>query len=400
MEAEANKTYKIPEPRLAKLTSEIEKLNKRARKLGVPEVVMTVGDAFEEEDSREKGCMRRYFPVTVEGKTPKLDGWTFAAKLMHVDGVTLLAAVPGMTVPEKFRDASPDNCDHCQKVRRRNDTFVVRNGTDDSWKQVGRSCLADFLGGKDPAGVASWCELLIRLDELAEAEESWGGWGGGWYRFELVDVLSRTAVAVRECGWMSRTAARNSFEPVPPPATADTVLSDYTALHPDYRDVLRKMVTEADQAEAEAALEWAAGLETSGETLNDYLWNVTKVAQMGSVDSRLFGVACSILVAYRKKMEREIERKRARETSKHFGEVGKRGTYELTLLGSTSTEGYYGTTFIFRFMDAEGNRATWFASRSQDLTVGETYKMKATVKKHESYKGVAQTVLTRCTVVK
>ncbi len=402
-------TFEVLDHRMAELEHKIVKINRRAKKLGCPEVVLEVSEPYDlpvkDPDTGKVKYLVRKRAVKVVGDPPRVDGWTLAAKLMHMDGLVIIAAVPGETVPVEFREVSPGRCDHCHAHRLRNDTFLLRCEADDSYKVVGRNCLADFLGGHDPKRVAAMCELMIAVGEALEAEEGWSC--GGHYRLDPIDVLTRTAVAIREVGWLSRTAARNSTMPVM--ATADIVANDFFSIDKRYQDQLAKKATTGDASEAEAAWEWAA---TAAEcSSNDYLYNVQTVAQMTSLDTRLLGIACSILVAYRKFMDREIERRKAKAESHHFGTVGKREVFELTLIGYTSCEGYYGTTHIFRFIEGEGNRVTWFSSRdvewawgvdeetgdSTELRRGDTFTVKATVKKHEEYKGVAQTVVTRVT---
>lgn len=404
---ERRDTFEVLDHRMAELEHKVAKINRRAKKLGCPEVTLEVSEPYDVPvKDPETGKVTHYLrkrSVKVVGEPPRVEGWSLVAKLMHLDGVVIIAAVPGETVPVEFRTVSPGRCDHCHTNRRRDDTFVLRNDAEGTYKVVGRNCLADFLGGHDPKRVAAMCELMIALGEACEEEESWSC-GRGYYRLDPLDVLSRTSVSIREDGWLSRTAARDRMDG--PAATADLVSNDFFSLSAEYRDRLAEKATAADKKEAEEAWEWAA---TAGEgTDSDYLYNVRTVAQMTSIDTRLLGITCSILVAYRKHVEREIERRKAKAESKHFGTPGKREVFDLTLVGYTTCEGYYGTTHIFRFIEGEGNRATWFSSRDVDffwkvdehgepveLRKGDTFTMKATVKKHESYKGVAQTVLTR-----
>ena len=51
--------------------------------------------------------------------------------------------------------------------------------------------------------------------------------------------------------------------------------------------------------------------------------------------------------------------------------------------------------------DEDGNNAVWFACGAKDYRTGETFKVKATVKRHGTDRdGNKQTVLTRCTFPK
>lgn len=101
----------------------------------------------------------------------------------------------------------------------------------------------------------------------------------------------------------------------------------------------------------------------------------------------------------------------------HFGEIGKRYTLSLTLKGEysfTSRFGYpYQQNFIYTLEDAEGNIFAWKTTNTMSMDVehddgsytpdfvckGDTATITATVKDHREYKGVQQTILTRCKVI-
>lgn len=94
--------------------------------------------------------------------------------------------------------------------------------------------------------------------------------------------------------------------------------------------------------------------------------------------------------------EREIEGK----ASEYVGEVKERIEFEAEVTGVYGTEGFYGHTDIVKFKDASMNQFTWFASDYTGLERGDRITIKGTVKKHDDYKGVKQTVLTRCKFTK
>jgi len=47
------------------------------------------------------------------------------------------------------------------------------------------------------------------------------------------------------------------------------------------------------------------------------------------------------------------------------------------------------------FIDKDGNRFVWFNKSGKKLEKGKTYTGKATIKKHQEYKGIKQTVIAR-----
>lgn len=95
-----------------------------------------------------------------------------------------------------------------------------------------------------------------------------------------------------------------------------------------------------------------------------------------------------------------LEQVRARETrdaeSGHVGAVKERIEFSGVVEFETEREGYYGTTHVIKFRDDSGNVLTWFASGLQDVARGDMVRVVGTVKKHDEYRGVRQTVLTRC----
>jgi len=111
------------------------------------------------------------------------------------------------------------------------------------------------------------------------------------------------------------------------------------------------------------------------------------------------GFVAYAVQAFKKDTEEQIEReKSAQNPSEHQGEIGKREVFTLTVSNENTIEGYMGTTWLYTMVDADGNKFKWFASNPK-LTVGETYSLKATVKKHDEWKGEKQTVITRATEV-
>jgi DNA helicase-2/ATP-dependent DNA helicase PcrA len=91
----------------------------------------------------------------------RLGGWRLLGILHHEAGQTSCHDMFGDKVPEPLRKAPP-NCDHCQLLRKRRDTFVLRDAAEEV-KQVGRTCLEKFLPGED---FTQYKRLSDRLLEL------------------------------------------------------------------------------------------------------------------------------------------------------------------------------------------------------------------------------------------
>ncbi len=418
-------SYRIPEGNLQMLEAAISKLNRRAAKLGVEPVTLSITGREEEvwytdptnpaagriPEERVKRLslegLRRvvlaFLTVTVSGETPKLAGWTFLATLDHTaETGVILRTVPGETVPESYRTA-PATCDHCHLTRRRHQTFILRHD-DGRHTQVGRQCLTDFLGGQTPENLAERATWLGLIGDALRGAEEWSdGFGGGESRWLVEDVLASASASITKHGWVSRKAAaeRGSY------ATADRLASIFTA-----RSLLREDeridVTAADVELAARTVEWAHGLSLRA-TLSDYEHNVHVLLTGTSLRVKDFGVAASAVAAYQREVGQAAQREHERATSAYFGEVGKRAEYTLTIVNRVDIPGDWGTTRLYIMVDPAGNRAKTFASRllwkelpgggTEGAELGDTWRVKATVKAHEEYKGVAYTNLSRVTLL-
>lgn len=117
----------------------------------------------------------------------------------------------------------------------------------------------------------------------------------------------------------------------------------------------------------------------------------------------------SIFIEWKDKADVEnlfVENKRAAQASpsRHYGEIGERVELELHIDRAFESEyrrnsGWYGTSVSYMYLmhDKDGNIFKW--STSCDYNEGDDVHFRATIKDHTEYKGIAQTVLTRCTKV-
>lgn len=118
----------------------------------------------------------------------------------------------------------------------------------------------------------------------------------------------------------------------------------------------------------------------------------------------------SIYIEWKDKEEvenlfQENIRRIAESTSRHYGVIGERVELYLHIDRVFESEyrrnsGWYGssTSYMYLMHDEAGNIFKW--SSSCYYVEGEDVHFRATIKEHTEYKGVAQTVLTRCTKVK
>jgi hypothetical protein len=401
------KTFNVVTDNLPELRAAIVRLNKRAKRLGLSPIVLTEGEtrAVKDEDSNREVVRTA---ITVTGETPKLNGWTFAATLQHEDGGVILRTVPGV-LPEgalaSYRDAE-SACDHCRVNRRRNDTYIVRHDNGDI-KQVGSSCLADFLGHDNPHALASLAELVAVAMETAGAMESEGMGGGGEGSFGLRSFIAFTIACVEKHGWLSRSKAREQGRQ---DSTATLVTMEMTRKgrgRPLFDEPTDEMWARADKYVETVSEDFAAK-----ETLSDYEHNLQVILLGGYVTPRMTGLAASVVSCAQRILQERADRA-AGTASEFVGQPKDRVTLVLTVTKATTIGGNYGPSTFVNFRDAAGNRLVWKASgaRPDFVTVeghnggaiveGATYEVYGTIKGHEVSKkfGHKETWLARCTIM-
>lgn len=386
---EVRKTFEIPKVNIKLLKKEFNKLNRRAKKVGMSAPTFEILAEIQKEYRNEfdKKVKVDCYMVEIVGETPKFEGWTFISTLDHRnDGTTLIQNVPGESIPEHYRETGCA-CEHCGVNRFRRKTFIVRHD-DGRHMQVGSTCIKDFLGGKTP-------------EQIAKIAEWWGimeGFGGGWdgiprdeFYYNMMDVLSSTAAIINDTGWLPRSRSEEGA------ATADIVTTWFVNPSKFNEFYGKNMTVEDKDIEiARNAIEWCLNLENK-DKLNDYEYNIVTLAKSDNIRIRDFGLACSIVASYVNHLNREIENKEKNlDKSEHVGEIKKRYEFDnAEVIFVKEINGAYGLTTLIKFKTEDDNILTWFATNAPSVERGEKYNIRATVKKHDEYNGIKQTLVNR-----
>lgn len=327
--------------------------------------------------------------IALTGEAPRLNDWSILAVAEDTtEGRCVSRTVPGFDVVAFVGDRAL-RCDHCGFVRNRSLAYVLAKG--DEHRLVGSTCVKDFTGHASPEAVVFSADVLSGIAEMLEDEGESFGEGHARNAWSLRTVLAYTYLVVGNSGWVSRREVFGSNRA----STSDIVLTLLAARPGSSEYKIRP--TAEHFAAADAALDLISDVLAADST-SDYLANLALVVNQGVVTRRNIGIACSIYAAATR-----AQRDRALAESmkpEHFGTVGKREEFVVTVIAKRTTEGQYGLTTIVSLRDPEGRPAVWFASGSPDLTVGETYRVKATVKAHNVFRDAPQTALTRVAVVK
>lgn len=384
---------------VAKAQARIERAAVKAGQVAPVAPAITVAREFvmHVEDSEAFGGSRKFRAVdlVVTYARPVLDGWEFLAVVEPLTGGNLLRSVPGATIVDGELDAWRTNdlrCDHCNTIRRRSETFVLRS-VDGAYKQVGRQCIAHFLGGKSAASIIS----ALGFDKIIrDAGEGDSGSSSAAPVYTPLDILVQTAACVRVGGWISKGAARDRDGVQ---ATADIVLFVIgpRPTNPESAQKWRELnesckVTDEDTAHATNALAWARELSGS----SDYERNLSLIASQTIIERSHVGILASAIAGYARHLG-TVAARASRPTSAHVGEVGKRVDLEVTVERAITVETEYGPLVINTMRTDDGAIIVWKTGKGVG-TAGSRIKLRGTVKRHTEYKGEAQTEMSRCVV--
>ncbi len=396
-------TYSVPEWNIPVLESRIIKMNKRAVKLGCDPLVLTthkietISDPHFEGESKDAPLFVIHI-ISIDGVAPKLNGWKFVGTLDHVSlpGTVMVHTVPGEKVPEEFF-THDGTCNHCNKIRRRNETFVVENEQHEHLA-VGRNCIRDFLG-HNPQGLVGYLDQLDELFNDIKNDNLGGSGGPSFYHYNLNEFLAYTAAVIRINGWTPRSAA-NIDEGRP--ATADIVahlvnppLSTYASLYDEWKKAVVKYDPTADDIqEAVNSIEWVKMQEPN----NEFIHNLQAIVRANTVVGKLFGYAAAIISAYQRANEKLRLRMSnlASIVNEYVGETGMRITVDVVLKQVRYFDSNYGTVTMHEFRDMEGHVLIWMSNVGKlDHDIGQQFRIIGSIKKHNLYNDTKQTVLTR-----
>jgi hypothetical protein len=415
------RTLTIDSGRRREAAKVLERLAKKGKKTG-NKLEWELGEPYKKEDTQYvevrtwcdarayevRDVVRDVVDVHITGTLPKIEGWELCAKLHFEAGIEdpLVSWKTGK-LPERVLNRTSKGgvaCDHCKTNRARKHVLVLRKGR--QVKVVGTTCVKDFTGWDgDLTALVRWNQVVgdLLFGEGDHLDEFWGK--GGTHAcqyYGLEDYCTAAALAIRKHGWVSRGSAREGREGRGPHAgrvaTADAACG--------YIESGGRSVEKGDIDTAKAAIKMAKRITKAERVDGDLLQNLWAIAKAGTVSERQVGLAAWMVQWSIKKAAELAEEKRKTSggkwcgTSSYVGRVGERVETLVRVTGIISIEGWYGTTRIVKMLTEDGNILTWFCTGClQDLSTDVEVVIRGTVKKHEDYKGDAQTILARCKVV-
>lgn len=424
---------RVPADKWPLFSERLDKLNKRAKALGLPPANIHVVETLRVRVERlgtvggipyKFRAQVPFMVLRVDGSAPCVKGWTAIAKLEPTPHGNIVSEFGGQAVPEQFRSGGIA-CDHCKKRRYRKAVWLLRSQASGEMKRVGGECLQDFTREEDlelALAVAKLAnDLLLAGFDQPELGSSDGddydvarGPGPGDY-VGMVEAMTIAAAMIRKHGFVSRAQAEATLDA---PPTSSSVMEFVRKRNP-----LHGFVEPQDVETADAALNWVLSFE-SKTVRSTYEHNLLMVIL--NADSSSYGMLTAAVASYIRERDKQnaeaaIATNGPTVESKPFGEAGKRyRDMRATVLHvGDPRPGDYGSTTRVDLVLGTGEYLTWYRSGCKplvsvpgsdvglgtdllELAPGDKVKATFTVKAHKQAKYVGSiamgTVVTRAVV--
>lgn len=370
--------YYIPNYKIKKLDNLIDRAQKGGSDITYEKGNIVYKDGVEVVVSNGKIIQRS--PIKVECTEVSIDGsykvgeWEFVGTIQHLSAgnvINLISSKFQGKVPMEYFSSEPV-CEHCHKIRSRQETFLVYNTDKNLFKQVGRTCLKEYTEGLNPIECAAIMTVLSHVTDLSKCEYECECGCAGLPRVYSMEKIRKYAYAVvKKFGYDKKTSSYK----------LEKMLEGGLVLN--------------DETEVNEITEYAKNIDTD----NGYLLNAKNAWLSDYCKSNNFNLILSFVAYYLKQKANSAQK----ENSVYIGNVGDKIEFDvvscLLLYASTYNLSYNisSYTFTYEVIDTRGN--VYLLKTSNRIDDGKVVKhIKANVTGHAEYKGIKQTKINRAKI--
>lgn len=360
------------------LRNAFEKLNKKAEKFGTESLdFVIIGEPFQEQYDF-------YVNIEVTGVYPVVGDYKLVSVIEKLDdGTNIIKSVPENELPVEFRDHD-FYCDHCGHNRMRKSVVVVQD-KDGNYKQVGKTCLKDFLGVEleNLIWKFNWVNDLI-----SDANEK--GFSKGENLYDVAHFIGLSINSIKFRGYVK------SNDDYLTTKDHTSIIYSYPAVTRDQAKIIvdndLHVVTDETKNLVQNILSWINDLDES----SDFNYNLKKICSQSYISRKFLGFVACVYPVYQKHLQK-LEEKNTLVKSEYIGEVKERiDITNVKCVFMKEILNQFGVSTMIKFIDSNGNVLVWFASGCVDwCEIGSVFNIKATIKKHSVYNDVKQTELSR-----
>ncbi len=423
------KTYVIPEENIENLKKKFNAAARKIRKINTAleptmtednhTVVLVRKIELRPCDCRSESTVKKvpYEARKVELKIPEEavfaeNNWAFGGSVESsgVEGknfvdVNLSGKDLGFVVPSKYFTVNPCTCDYCKTNRKRSKTYLIVNQKTGEWKQLGKECLKLFVTGIDVDAIATFESFIKEAEEAANpGDEFFYNRRLGFVK--VTDALALSCAVYRERGYLATRDAVGDFNDFCNRNIVQRKLtqqygydSDFLNISNSVRDEIDEITVKTDTAIAKEDVEVAVEMVKRFPD-EPYYNNLKVIVENEYIPLNKLGFLVSIPKAidgYEEKKKKQEEKERLAAESDYLGSIGEKISVNFVSGREVACcETQFGLLHIYEFKDMNGNTIVWRSSSSKDIP--ESGIVAGTVKAHEEYNGIKQTVILRAKI--
>ncbi len=311
----------------------------------------------------------------------------------------------GYIVPSKYFSSNPCYCDYCKTNRKRTKTYLVFNQGTGEWKQLGRECLKLFVTGIDVDAIATFESFIKEAENFANPSDEFFRNRG--FRFvKVADALALACALYRDMGYVATRDCVGDANDFCNKNIVQRKLSRLYGYDSDFLNITNSARKEIDgiNLKTDSAIareDVEVAIEMVNRFPDDTYYNNLKVIIANEyVPLNKLGLLVSIPKAidrYEEEKKKQEEKEELAKLSNYLGEVGEK--IEVDFVSGKQVaccETQFGLLHIYEFKDANGNVIVWKSSSGKEIP--ESGKISGTVKAHDEYNGIKQTVILRAKI--
>ena len=423
------KAYMIPEENIENLEKKFNAAARKIRKIN-PELepTMTKEDhtivlvrkiEFRPCDCRSEATVKEipYEARKVELEIPEEavfaeNNWVFGGSVepSGVEGknfvdVNLSGKDLGFVVPSKYFTVNPCTCDYCKTNRKRSKTYLIVNQKTGEWKQLGKECLKLFVTGIDVDAIATFESFIKEAEDAANPRDEF--FYNRRLRFvKVADALALACAVYRERGYLATRDAVGNSNDLCNKNIVQRKLAQQYGYDSDFLNISNSVRNEIDEIAVKTTTAIAKeDVEVAVEMVKrfpdePYYNNLKVIVSNEYIPLNKLGLLVSIPKAidrYEDEKKKQEEKERLAAESDYLGSVGEKISVNFVSGREVACcETQFGLLHIYEFKDSKGNTVVWKSSSSKDIP--ESGVVAGTVKSHEEYNGIKQTVILRAKI--
>lgn len=388
------KTVLIPSYNVESFEKGMNRLVRRSDRIGGNVAFKEVGQELKSIEVNEESYDLMYYIYEIEGTAPKIEGYEVVAMLERHGELNLVNHInKEIKLPESLQNQK-NYCDHCKSNRQRKYLFILKENDSENIIQVGRACLKDYIGHVSPEAIANWFETFDHIEEEYTKSIENFSYSNDVY-LNVMDVIAFSSYFTDKRGYV-----KTSFHTEDNPSTKEITDRNIRSEEEITKDELIEL---GYYEKAENVIDWIRSLDSK----NDYSINLKVLISEEMVSIKKTGFLASAYNSYNSDNSRskyKNEFKVNLQDSEYVGVVKERKDFELTLNNTFTFSTIYGIMHIYQFLNESNDVIIWKTSNDllidgEEVSKGDKVTIKGTIKEHSKFRGIKQTVLTRCKVL-